>query len=101
NQGVGPVPPPVAPTAPPAPAPPAPVPPEPTNVVGAKHVPETGNPSPPVAPAVVTSTTLGLGAAWSLWNGKSPAIGFVAELEHTWGRFGLRPQLGWSTSINP
>jgi hypothetical protein len=44
---------------------------------------------------------VGIGAAWSLWNGKSPALGVAVELERAWGRVALRPQLGWTTSINP
>jgi len=86
---------------PPSTALPAPAAPEPAYVDSSNRSPAPIRPSPAETPTTDTSTTLALAAAGALWNGKSPAVGLVAELEHRWGRFGLRPQLAWSTAINP
>lgn len=47
-----------------------------------------------------TATSLGLGASWTLWNGKTPAIGAVAVAQHAWGPVSVRPQVGLSTFVN-
>jgi hypothetical protein len=61
---------------------------------------------PSVAPARVQadaagspSTALGAGASWSLWNTQVPAAGFVLTAVRSGGGWGVRGQVGWSTSV--
>lgn len=56
----------------------------------------------PAAPDVppVTSASVGIGASWTLWNGKVPAIGAVAVAHYAWGPVSVRPQFGLSTFVN-
>ena len=84
----------------PAPAPvptptPAPLVPKPPTA------PTPASPPTPSQPSAANATTVRLGAAGSLWNLRSLAFGATAELEHTWGRFAVRPQLGLTTTVNP
>lgn len=73
----------------------------PTKAATPRSPDQATEPAPPDGPALPTSTSVAIGAAWSLWNGQTPALGVIAEFEHLWGRFGIRPQLGWATSVNP
>lgn len=73
--------------------------------------PKTEAPSKPAAPPQPppaaepeatwsTSTSVGIGASWTLWNGKTPAIGAIALAQHAWGPLSVRPQLGLSTFVS-
>lgn len=84
---------------PPVPAPMAPT--SATKPVATRSPQKLTESTPAPSPSPPKTTSIALGATWSLWNGKSPALGVSAEFEHSWGRFAIRPQLGWSASVNP